>query len=92
MAGRPKWQDDMQAVADATGKVFVIGLRPWKDQSWFANCDGEEVDAGSPQAAVRDLIGLLARKADTAAWQARQAAAEQERKHFAVSQIAQDRG
>lgn len=67
---RPKWQEDAQALADATGKVFVVGVRPNKDHSWFANCDGVEWDGSSPQMAVRQVVGTLRRRFETEAHEA----------------------
>lgn len=85
--GRPKWQDDAQAAADATGKTFVIGLRPHKDQSWFANCDGVEWDAGSPQGAVKAVVSTLRQRAQTEAHELRRKAEAQQKVHEALDRL-----
>lgn len=56
-----KLMADTAAVVD---KTFVLGVRP-HNGSWFANCDGVEVD-GTPAEAVRGVVDELTRNAD---WQ-----------------------
>ena len=75
--GRPKWQEEMQAAADATGKMFSVGLRPGKEFSWWAHCDGVEWDGSTPQMAVKSVVDSLNRRAHAEAHDLRRKAEAQ---------------
>lgn len=50
-----------QAIADATGKPVLIGVRPG-DRGWFVHCDGMEFD-GPPSDALAALKGDVEQRA-----------------------------
>lgn len=56
------WENEANAIASVVGSSVVVGVRAHKDHSWFAHCDGEEVDASSPAEAVTALLGILRRR------------------------------
>lgn len=51
----------MHDAAQAAGLVVLLGVRP-NGRGWFAHCDGEEVDGGTPEQAVQDLIVAVQRR------------------------------
>lgn len=53
-----KLQETAEALAHATKQIVYIGARPY-GKGWFAACGEREVDAGSPTAALRALLGAV---------------------------------
>lgn len=70
--GNPPFDDGVAdacaRAAWAQGATFLIGVRA-HNGSWFAHCDGKEVDGANPADAAYSLIGVLTRKAKAAASQ-----------------------
>lgn len=58
----PDYERLAELAAQATGKMFIIGVRP-EGKGWFANCDGVEWDGDSPATAVESVIQTLAESA-----------------------------
>lgn len=56
-----EYEELARLTAEATGKIFYIGVRPY-DKGWFASCDGTEWDGDSPATAVHSVIKSLAQK------------------------------
>lgn len=63
-----------QAIADATGKAVLIGVRPG-DRGWFAHCDGLEFD-GPPREALAALKGDVEQRARAEIARSNRSAAE----------------
>lgn len=59
----PDWLARAAQAAQAMGKVFVLGARPY-DKGWFANCDGIEWDGSTPAQAVDSVLESLRRRED----------------------------
>lgn len=55
-----------EMAAQATGKNFLIGVRP-EGKGWFAHCDGIEWDGDSPKMAVESVVRGLAERAQRTA-------------------------
>lgn len=51
------WRETAERVAAAMGANVLIGVRP--KGTWFAHCNGVEVDAAGPAECVRDLASRL---------------------------------
>lgn len=58
-----------QLTAEAQGKQFIIGVRPY-DKGWYAHCDGVEWDGAGPEDAVYSVIRTLAANAKKASTKA----------------------
>lgn len=72
-----KTESVMYEFAQATGKIVVVGARPY-DKGWFANCDGVEVDGGSASSAVKGVIEKWKQQTEARVQVAKQALRELE--------------
>lgn len=78
------WEAQAKAAAEATGKLFAVGVRPF-DKGWFATCDGIEWDGSTPAEAVKAVVRDLSERA---ARQSAEAQKERERALAVVNRLA----
>lgn len=71
-------KSEMQELAVAAGHNVYVGCYPHRDD-WFANCDGEEWQGPTPEAALASVRSKLIEKAIAEAAKATAANAKVER-------------
>jgi hypothetical protein len=83
------WEEAAARSAQAQRSTFLVGVRS-HNGSWFAHCDGEEVDGSSAADAAFSLIDILWNKAVSRSWQAKSDAASAEQRAIEFGYIADD--
>lgn len=90
-ASGDEWQRKAEEIAAATGENFVVGVRGYKEGSWFAACGGEEID-GEFSSLPWSMTSLLVSKLHRDAHETRILAEIAQSKLDALAEVMNDRG